>query len=208
MLNAENCRTYVSRAEREQWDFPTCFVATRSYVWLQTLLHVWNITCISSLGSFDINCYFRPFSKFTFLLWFPIYLFFFKSPRSCVLLHIPFTSVMCPTVALWRRKFILRIWPIQLALLHRILFRSVLLSPNTFNYLFISCFLRPYIFWRHNGHNFHRNELHSGTFCQFLHCFKQIFPHKILQISLLFCIVYLILFTIPSCVTSEVLVWL
>ena len=59
------------------------------------------------------------------------YLFLFlKSSRSCVLLlFTPFTSVICPSVASWRRQFLLRIGPIQLAFLWRILFRSVLFSP-------------------------------------------------------------------------------
>ena len=57
-------------------------------------------------------------------------LLFLKSSRSCVLLlPTPFTSVICPSAASWIRQFLLRIWPIQLAFLRRILFNSVLFSP-------------------------------------------------------------------------------
>ena len=54
------------------------------------------------------------------------HLLFLKSSRSCVLLlPTPFTSIICPSVASWRRQFLFRIWSIQLTFLHRILFRSV-----------------------------------------------------------------------------------
>ena len=69
------------------------------------------------------------------------YLLFLKSSRSCIiLLTIPFTSVIFPSIVSWRRQFLLRIWPIQLAFLRSILFRSVLFS-YTFKNLFISYFL-------------------------------------------------------------------
>ena len=72
------------------------------------------------------------------------YLLFLKPSRSCVLLlPTPFTSVICPSMASWRRQFLLRIWPIQLAFLRRILFRSILFSPMVKN-LFISYFLWPF----------------------------------------------------------------
>ena len=54
-------------------------------------------------------------------------LLFLKSSWSCVLLlPTPFTSVICPSMASWRKQFLLRIWPIQLTFLRRLLFRSVL----------------------------------------------------------------------------------
>ena len=54
-------------------------------------------------------------------------LLFLKSSRSCVLLFpIHFANVICPS---WRRQFLLRIWPIKLAFLHNIIFRSALYSP-------------------------------------------------------------------------------
>ena len=57
-------------------------------------------------------------------------LLFLKSSRSCVLLFpTPFTSIICLSMASWRRQFLVRIWPIHLAFLCRILFRSVLFSP-------------------------------------------------------------------------------
>ena len=57
-------------------------------------------------------------------------LLFLKSSRSCVrLFPTPFTSVICTSMASWRRQFLLRIWLIQLAFLRRILFRSDLFSP-------------------------------------------------------------------------------
>ena len=56
-------------------------------------------------------------------------LLFLKSSRSCVLLlPTPFTSVIRPSMASWKRQFLRRIWPNQLAFLRRILFRSVLFS--------------------------------------------------------------------------------
>ena len=52
------------------------------------------------------------------------------SPKSYVLLlPTPFTSVICSSMASWRKQFLLRIWPFQLAFLHRILFISVVFSP-------------------------------------------------------------------------------
>ena len=61
------------------------------------------------------------------------YLLFLKSSRSCVvavlLLPTPFIFVIFPSLASWRRQFVLKIWPIQLAFLRRILFISVLFSP-------------------------------------------------------------------------------
>ena len=56
-------------------------------------------------------------------------LLFLKSLRSCVLLPTFFTSFICPSIESWSRQFLLRIWPIQLTFLGRILFRSVLFSP-------------------------------------------------------------------------------
>ena len=47
---------------------------------------------------------------------------------AVLLLPMPFTSVICPSMV-WRRRFLLRIWPIQLSFLRGILFRSVLFSP-------------------------------------------------------------------------------
>ena len=56
-------------------------------------------------------------------------LLFLKSSMSCVLiLPTPFKSVISPSIASWRRQFLLRICPTQLALLLRILFRSLLNS--------------------------------------------------------------------------------
>ena len=54
-------------------------------------------------------------------------LLFLKSSRSCVLLLLltHFTSVIFPSMASWRRQFLLKICQIKLAFLLRILFRSV-----------------------------------------------------------------------------------
>ena len=53
-------------------------------------------------------------------------LLFLKSSKSCViLLPTPFNSIICPSMASWRRQFLLRIWPIQLAFLRRILLISI-----------------------------------------------------------------------------------
>ena len=52
-------------------------------------------------------------------------LLFFKSSSNCVLLLLllpnPITSVICNSMASWRRQFLLRLWPIQLAFLCRVL---------------------------------------------------------------------------------------
>ena len=69
-----------------------------------------------------------------------------KSSRSCVCLLLPptpYTSVICPPMASWRRQFLLRIWPIQLAFLRGILFMCPFIS-YMFKNLFISYFLWPF----------------------------------------------------------------
>ena len=88
-------------------------------------MDLWKVTCISYLCSIE-NYRFH-------LFWFSAssfnsqyLLLFLKSSRSCVLfLPTPFTSVVCPS----RRQFLLRIWPIQLAFLSRILLFRRVLSP-------------------------------------------------------------------------------
>ena len=75
------------------------------------------------------------------------YLLFLKSSRSCVVLplHIPFPSVNCPSIASWRRQFLLKTLPTQLSFLHRILFICPLLF-YTFKKLFISYLSGHFIF--------------------------------------------------------------
>ena len=80
------------------------------------------------LSEFDQSNW--PLLIFNFLCQLLVSSSFFKLSRKCVLiLPNPFTSVICPSMASWRRQFLLRICPIQLAFLRRILFRSVLFSP-------------------------------------------------------------------------------
>ena len=110
----------------------------------------WN-TCISSLCSIHKLLFQSSASSFSS----QYLLLFLKSSRNCVLLPpTPFTSVICPSMPSWWRQFLLRIWPIQLAFLRRILFTSVLFSPIrsrtcslvTFSNHFISLFLLHYHF--------------------------------------------------------------
>ena len=79
---------------------------------------------------------------------FQYFLLFFRSSRSYVLLLLlptPSTFVICPSIASRRRQFLLRIWPILMTLLRRILFRSFRFPPIrsrtcslvTFSYHFI-----------------------------------------------------------------------
>ena len=74
------------------------------------------------------NCHFHHFSSST-----PLFssqnLLCIKFLKSYVLLPTVFTSVICPSMALWRRQFLFRICSIQLAFLPRISFRSLPLSP-------------------------------------------------------------------------------
>ena len=76
-----------------------------------------------------INCRLHPFRSSASSFSSQYLLLFLKSSKSYVLLPTPFTSVICPSMASWRRQFLLRIWPIHLAFLRRILFIiSVLFS--------------------------------------------------------------------------------
>ena len=79
---------------------------------------------------FLINCSFHTYRS-SVCSFSSQYLLFRKSPRSYVLLLTPFTSVIYPSMTSWGRQFLLRIWPIQLAFLLRILFSSVLFSLMT-----------------------------------------------------------------------------
>ena len=81
-----------------------------------------------------VNCRLHPFRSSASSFSSQYLLLLLKSSRSCVLLLLPtpFTCVISPLMALWRRQFLLRIWPTQLAFLRRILFRSVLFSPIRF----------------------------------------------------------------------------
>ena len=74
-----------------------------------------------------VNCRLHPFRSSASSFSSQYLLLFLKSSRICVLfLPTPFASVM---KASWKRQFLLRIWPIQLLFLRRILFRCVLSSP-------------------------------------------------------------------------------
>ena len=76
-----------------------------------------------------INCCLHLFRSWASSFNSQYLLLFLKSFRSCVLLPTPFTSVICPSVKSWRRQFLLRMWPTQMAFLRRILSRNVLFSP-------------------------------------------------------------------------------
>ena len=77
-----------------------------------------------------INCRLHLFRSSAYSFSSQNLLLFLKSSRSCVLLlPTPFISFICPSMASWRRQFLLRIRPIKLSFLRRILFRSALFSP-------------------------------------------------------------------------------
>ena len=91
-------------------------------------MDLWEM-CISSLCSTD-KLSFPSFSIFSFLLVASNIFFCFSNHLGAVLfffLHLSLPS----SVFRWQQgdSFSLRIWPIQLAFLSRILFRSVLSSP-------------------------------------------------------------------------------
>ena len=65
-------------------------------------------------------------------------LLFLKLSRICVLLLLtPFASVICPSMASWRTQSLIRLWPIQLTFLQRILFRRVLFSHYSYESLML-----------------------------------------------------------------------
>ena len=71
---------------------------------------------------------------------------FLKSSSSSVLLPISVTSVIRPSMKLWRKQFRVRICPFQLAFVRRILFRRVLFSNHqraVFFFLLLS--LPPFV---------------------------------------------------------------
>ena len=90
-------------------------------------------------STYDNNCLFHffrssssPFSSQCLIL-------FIKSSRSCILLlllPISFCSVICLSMSSWRRRLLLKIWPIKLALVPRILFVCPL-----FSYMFKNVFI-------------------------------------------------------------------
>ena len=108
------------------WKICISFLCSQINLWFSyfgTFLSTWSLSYVQL-----INCHFYLFWSSAFSFSSQYLLLLFKS-RSCVFLLTPFNSVICSSMALWRRQFVLRIWPIQLAFLCRILFRSVLFSP-------------------------------------------------------------------------------
>ena len=114
----------------QSWTYDTklCLMIFTTSVWIFCTLfsqYMFSVICPSFLW---------VYSFYTSIKTFPYHnssqylLCFFKSSSS-VLLPTPFTSVICPLAASWKRQYLLRIWPIQLAFLLRILLISVLLSP-------------------------------------------------------------------------------
>ena len=78
-----------------------------------------------------INCCFQLIrsSTFSFISQYPHLLL--KLSISCdLLLPTPFTSIICPSMAWWRRQFILRIRKKQWTFLSSILFINVFFSTN------------------------------------------------------------------------------
>ena len=76
------------------------------------------------------NCCLHPFRSSASSFSSQYLLPFLKSSRTCVLLLLllpstSFTSSISPLMALWRKPFLLKRWPIQLAFLCRIFFRRV-----------------------------------------------------------------------------------
>ena len=99
-----------------------------TYVWLiKCRFHLFR----SSASSFSSQ----------YLLLFP------NSSRNWVLLiPIHFTSVICPSLASWRRQFLLRIWRIQLTFLRSILFKSVPFSSTYSTFCSLVTFSGHFIF--------------------------------------------------------------
>ena len=113
MVSRVNCISYYQLDS--YWLLFSMLLISRS-------MDLWKISSISSLCSID-KLSFPSFSISSFSS--RHFLLFVKSSRSCIfLLPTHFTYVICPSMASRKRQFLLRIWPIQLDFLRRILFRS------------------------------------------------------------------------------------
>ena len=114
----------------DRWNDVVRIILLLSTLLISRCIELWKI-CIPSLCSIDKLSF--PSFRFSASSFSSQYLLLFlKSSRNCVvvlLLPTPFTSVVYPSVASWRKQFLLRIWPIQLVFRLRVLFRSVLFSP-------------------------------------------------------------------------------
>ena len=89
------------------------------------------ITFISSLWLIANLFFFHLFRSSASSFSSQYLLLFLKSSRICLLLLLlptAFNSVICSSMASWKRQFLLRILPTQLAFLHRTFFRSVIYS--------------------------------------------------------------------------------
>ena len=76
-----------------------------------------------------VNCLFHLFFDFQFSSLAPNVFLGFSNHQRAVYIFLFLSLVICPSMASWRRQFLLRNWPIQLVFQRRILFRSVLFSP-------------------------------------------------------------------------------
>ena len=107
-------------------------------------MDLWKKTFIFSLCLFD-KLSISPSSISSFIHISPYHLQFLKFSRSCViLLSTPFTYIISPSISSWRRQFFLRLYPIKLTFICKILlcpFHSYM-----FKNFFISYFLWPFYF--------------------------------------------------------------
>ena len=98
------------------------FISGSMYLWTIITL-IYSLCSIEKLSIHLFRSSSSSFSSQDLLL-------FLKSSESCaLLLTTPFTSVIWPSIASWRRQFLLGIWTIQLVFLRMVLFISVLFSP-------------------------------------------------------------------------------
>ena len=147
---------------------------------------------------------------------------FLKSSR-CVflLLPTPFTSVICISLASRRKQFLLRIWPIQLAFLLSILFRSVLFSPirsrtcslvrpafsDQFRFYLLHSPPAPHfkaLHWHHEGGNFFSDRINLPLFSTVVPAI--IYIYSILSIFALIVLYFLfIMCLICSCIWFSII---
>ena len=106
-----------------------CVHACMRALLISRSMNFWKITWISFLCSID-KLWFPYFFYLYFPLLAPITFFCFSNHQRAVFSFLLlFTSVISPSVVSWKRQILLKLWPIQLAFVCRILFRNVVFSP-------------------------------------------------------------------------------
>ena len=92
-------------------------------------MHLWRVYILPYVRL--IHWRLHLFQSFSCFISSQYLLLFLKSSRGCIhLFPTPFSSVICPSMAPWRRQFLLKIWPIQLSFQRKIWFRSALSFPK------------------------------------------------------------------------------